>query len=273
MFERFTQNARNIIVIAQREARELSHGYVGSEHLLLALTLDGGTAGDTLRGQDITHEAVRDKILEIIGRGNTAPTGHSPFTPRCREMLRQADEISRHAGHGYVGPEHMALAILKNEDSVASQALKKLGITLPALARTITASFASSYTAGLVFHGFTAADQGGRCDANPLRLSAEAAAEDATDGQVVHEIRIALHQAEYFACLGAEPDDTGRYLDYHQARAAAARSGARIFIGVPKITPVTARTAAGTDVVITETIEWELVPLPERLEVLSPAAE
>lgn len=273
MFERFTQDARNIIVIAQREAHELSHGYVGSEHLLLALTLDRGLAGDTLRQQAITHEAVRDQIVEIIGRGNTTPSGHSPFTPRSREILRQADEISRHHGHGFVGPAHLALAILANEDAVACLALKALDIILPKLGRKIVASFAGTYTAGFLFQGFTAAERGGRCDVSPLRITAEAAAEDCTGSQEVFEVRITLNAAEYFIILDPEPfPDSRRYLDYHQVRSSAARSGGSIFIAVPKAKFVTARTSAGTDVAIAETLEWEYIPLRSRLEVVSPAA-
>lgn len=273
MFERFTQDARNIIVIAQREARDLSHGYVGSEHLLLALALDLGPAGTTLRGQEITHEAVRDEIVKIIGRGNTTPTGFSPFTPRARDLLRQADEVSRHLGHGYVGAEHLALAVLGSHDSVACQALKKLDVSLPELGRAVAGGFEGAYTAGLLFHGFTAAEKGGRCDLKPLRTTAEAAHEDATGDEVVHEIRIALRAAEYFVCLDAEPADTRRYLDYRHARSAANLSGGRIHVAVPKVKEITALTAVGSEVVIAETIEWEHIPLHDRLEVLSPVVE
>lgn len=269
MFERFTQEARNVIVIAQREAKELAHSYIGSEHLLLGLTLDLGHVGATLRLQGTDHLAVQDKIIEIIGRGNTTPAGHSPFTPRSREMLRRADDISRHHGHGYVGTQHLALAVLASHDSVACQALKKLDVSLPELARSITAGFDSAYTAGLVFQGFTAADKDGRCDINPLRSAAEDAAEDGSSDLAVQEIRITLNAGEYFTIVGADPADNLRYLDYHQARAASAKGGGLLHVSVPKLKQVTARTAAGTDVVIAETVEWELVPLRHRIEVLS----
>lgn len=272
MFERFTEDARNIIVLSQRESRALAHNYIGSEHLLLALILDRGITGKAFAELEITYEAATEKIVEIIGRGNVAPSGHSPFTPRARAILELANEISESSGHGYIGPEHLVLALLDAEKSVGCQALAGLGAKPSAVRRLIASHFARSYTGGAVFQGFTAVGQDGRYDANPLRATAEEAAADATGGLEVREIRFGLERGEYFVAVnGGEMPVTagGRHLDFNRARTAADAAGARVHIVVPKVKAVTAETAAGIEVTLAETIVREPVPFETRVEVLA----
>lgn len=269
MFERFTEDARNIVVLAQRESRALAHSYIGSEHLLLGLVLDRGIVGRAFAELEITYEAVTGKIVEIIGRGNVTPSGHSPFTPRARTILELANDISRRSGHSYVGPEHLVFGLLEAEESVACIALASLGAKPSAVRRLVGAHFARSYTEGAVFHGFTAVDHDGRYDANPLRETAREAAADATGDQEVREIRFGLERGEYFVCVGGEPvEGIGRYLDFNRARTAAAAAGARLHIVVPQVKAVTAETAAGIEVTLAETVVWEPVPFEARVEVL-----
>jgi ATP-dependent Clp protease ATP-binding subunit ClpC len=271
MFERFTEDARNIIVLAQREARALNHNYIGSEALLIALVLDRGIVGQAFAELEITYEMVTDKTVEIVGRGNTAPEGHSPFTPRARAILQAANEISHGSGHGYIGPEHIVFAVLESEHSVACRVLAALGAKPSALRRLVSAHFARSYTGGAIFQGFTAFGEDGRYDANPLRDTAEEAAADATAGQEVREIRFGLERGEYFIAVnggGLPVDAAGRHLDYNRARNAAAAAGARVHIVAPLVKAVTAETASGIEVTLAETIVWEPVPMDSRITVL-----
>lgn len=251
MFERFTQDARNVVVLAQREARALSHDYIGSEHVLLALILDTGITGDAFRDLELGYDKVRGQIIEVIGRGNTAPSGHIPFTPRARAIMEAANDVSRRSGHGYIGPEHLTFGLLEAENCVASVVLGKLGVKASALRRLIGAHFARSYTGGATFHGFTAAHRGSQLDVNPLRGTAEEAAADVTGDQEVLEIRFGLERSEYFVCQGGDPvEGIGRYLDYNLARGTAAAAGARVCIVVPRVKAVTALTAASIEVTL-----------------------
>lgn len=272
MFERFTQDARNIIVLAQRESRALSHNYIGSEHLLQGLILDRGIAGQALAELDITYEEATATIVEIIGRGNTAPAGHSPFTPRAAAILRAASEISHGARHGYIGPEHLLFAVLDAEKSVACQALAALGAKPSVVRRLVAAHFARSYTGGPIFQGFTAIGEDGRHDVHPLRETAEEAAADAGPGQEVCEIRFGLERGEYFIAVnggGLPVEAAGRHLDYNRARNAADAAGARVHIVAPVVKAVTAETASGIEVTLAETIVWEPVPFENRIELLA----
>lgn len=272
MFERFTEDARNIVVLAQRESRALNHSYIGSEHLLLGLILDTGIVGQALAELEITYEAVTAKIVEIIGRGNVAPSGHSPFTPRARATLQTASEVSHRSGHGYIGPEHLVFALLEDENSVACQSLTALGAKPSAIRRLVGAHFARTYTGGAVFHGFTAVTDGGPYDTHPLRDTAEEASADATDDQVVQEIRFGLERGEYFIAVnggGLPVTAAGRHLDYNRARNAAAAAGARVCIVAPQVKAVTAETASGIEVTLAETVVWEPIPFETRVAILA----
>jgi ATP-dependent Clp protease ATP-binding subunit ClpC len=272
MFERFTEDARNIVVLAQREARALNHNYIGSEALLLGLVLDRGIVGQALAEQEITYESVTAKIVELVGRGNVAPEGHSPFTPRARAILQAANEVSHRSGHGYIGPEHLVFGLLEAEHSVACRVLTALGAKPSAIRRLVGAHFARSYTGGAIFQGFTAAAEGGPYDTHPLRETAEEAAADATGDQEVREIRFGLERSEYFIAVnggGLPVTEAGRHLDYNRARNAAAAAGARVCIVAPLVKAVTAETASGIEVTLAETIVWEPVRLESRITVLA----
>jgi ATP-dependent Clp protease ATP-binding subunit ClpC len=130
MFERFTDGSRRVVVLAQDEARMLYHGYVGTEHILLGLIHEGGGAARTLASLGISLDAVRQQVEEIIGRGQQAPSGHIPFTPRAKKVLELSLRESLQLGQGYIGPEHILLGLLREGDGVAAQVLVRLGADL-----------------------------------------------------------------------------------------------------------------------------------------------
>jgi ATP-dependent Clp protease ATP-binding subunit ClpC len=131
MFERFTDRARRIVVLAQEEARMLNHNYIGTEHLLLGLMHEGeGVAAKALESLGISLDAVRRQVEEIIGQGQQAPSGHIPFTPRAKKVLELADREARALGHNYIDTEHILLGLIREGDGVAAQVLVKLGADL-----------------------------------------------------------------------------------------------------------------------------------------------
>jgi ATP-dependent Clp protease ATP-binding subunit ClpA len=131
MFERFTDRARRVVVLAQEEARMLEHGYIGTEHLLLGLIHEGeGVAARALEALEIDLDAVRQQVEAIIGRGQRAPSGHIPFTPRAKRVLELSRRESDHLGHHYIGTEHILLGLVREGDGVAAQVLVKLGADL-----------------------------------------------------------------------------------------------------------------------------------------------
>jgi ATP-dependent Clp protease ATP-binding subunit ClpC len=127
MFERFTDRARRVVVQAQEEARALGHSYVGTEHILLALTHQGGVAGKALEALGIGPEAVRQGVEEAVGRGELSMTGHIPFTPRTKNVLEHALRESRLLGHTYIGTEHLLLGLLSEGEGEAARVLTGLG--------------------------------------------------------------------------------------------------------------------------------------------------
>ena len=107
MFERFTDRARRVVVLAQEEARMLNHNYIGTEHILLGLIHEGeGVAAKALESLGISLEAVRQQVEEIIGQGQQAPSGHIPFTPRAKKVLELSLREALQLGHNYIGTEH-----------------------------------------------------------------------------------------------------------------------------------------------------------------------
>ncbi len=131
MFERFTDRARRVVVLAQEEARMLDHNYIGTEHLLLGLIHEGeGVAAKALESLGISLEAVRQQVEEIIGRGQQAPSGHIPFTPRAKKVLELSLREAMQLGHDYIGTEHILLGLIREGDGVAAQVLVKLGADL-----------------------------------------------------------------------------------------------------------------------------------------------
>ena len=131
MFERFTDRARRVIVLAQEEARLLNHNYIGTEHLLLGLIHEGeGLAAKALEGLDISLGAVREQIEEIIGRGEEPPAGHIPFTPRAKKVLELSLREALDLKHNYIGTEHILLGLIREAEGVAAQVLQNLGADL-----------------------------------------------------------------------------------------------------------------------------------------------
>jgi len=131
LFERFTDRARRVVVLAQEEARLLSHSYIGTEHILLGLIHEGeGVAAKALESLNITLDAVRAQVEEIIGQGGSSPTGHIPFTPRAKKVLELSLREALQLGHNYIGTEHILLGLLREGEGVATQVLVKLGADL-----------------------------------------------------------------------------------------------------------------------------------------------
>ena len=132
MFERFTDRARRVIVLAQDEARNLKHNYLGTEHILLGLIREGeGVAAKALEALDITLDEVRAQVIEIIGEGQEPPSGHIPFTPRAKKVIEYAMREGLQLGHSYIGTEHLLLGLTREPDGVAAQVLTKLGADMP----------------------------------------------------------------------------------------------------------------------------------------------
>ena len=131
MFERFTDRARRVVVLAQEEARKLNHNYIGTEHLLLGLIRESeGVAAKALESLGISLDAVRQQVREIIGQGQQPPPGHIPFTKRAKKALELSTRESMQLGHNYIGTEHILLGLLREGDGVAAQVLVKLGADL-----------------------------------------------------------------------------------------------------------------------------------------------
>ena len=131
MFERFTDRARRVVVLAQEEARMLNHNYIGTEHILLGLIHEGeGVAAKALESLSISLEGVRQQVEEIIGQGQQAPSGHIPFTPRAKKVLELSLREALQLGHNYIGTEHILLGLIREGEGVAAQVLVKLGADL-----------------------------------------------------------------------------------------------------------------------------------------------
>jgi ATP-dependent Clp protease ATP-binding subunit ClpC len=131
MFEKFTERARQAIVLAQEEARLLNHNHIGTEHLLLGLIHEGqGVAARALESLGVSLEDVRQNVEEIIGRGQHELSGHIPFTPRAKKVLELSLRESQQLGHDYIGTEHILLGLIREGEGVAAQVLVKLGADL-----------------------------------------------------------------------------------------------------------------------------------------------
>ena len=131
MFERFTDRARRVVILAQEEARLLNHNYIGTEHILLGLIHEHeGVAAKALESLDISLESVRGQVEEIIGQGAKPPGGHIPFTPRAKRVLELSLREALQLGHNYIGTEHILLGLIREGEGVAAQVLVKLGADL-----------------------------------------------------------------------------------------------------------------------------------------------
>ncbi|SNR95695.1 ATPase family associated with various cellular activities (AAA), partial [Actinoplanes regularis] len=131
VFERFTDRARRVVVLAQEEARMLNHNYIGTEHILLGLIHEGeGVAAKALESLGISLEGVRQQVEEVIGQGQQVPGGHIPFTPRAKKVLELSLREALQLGHNYIGTEHILLGLIREGEGVAAQVLVKLGADL-----------------------------------------------------------------------------------------------------------------------------------------------
>ena len=138
MFERFTDRARRVVVLAQDEAKMLNHNYIGTEHILLGLIHEGeGVAAKALEQMGISLEAVRAQVEEVIGHGQTQPTGHIPFTPRAKKVLELSLREALQMNHSYIGTEHILLGLIREGEGVAADTLIKLGADLNRVRNTV----------------------------------------------------------------------------------------------------------------------------------------
>ncbi len=170
MFERFTDRARRVVVLAQEEARLLNHSYIGTEHILLGLIHEGeGVAAKAMESLGISLEAVRSQVEEIIGQGGSSPSGHIPFTPRAKKVLELSLREALQLGHNYIGTEHILLGLIREGEGVAAQVLVKLGADLSRVRQQVI-QLLSGY-------------QGGQGKGEPQAAAAPggAAKEEATD--------------------------------------------------------------------------------------------
>ena len=201
MFERFTDRARRVVVLAQEEARLLNHSYIGTEHLLLGLIAEGeGVGAVALRQLGVELHATRDAINEMIGASTgTSPAGHIPFTPRSKRVLELALREGVQLGHNYIGTEHILLGLIAEGDGVAAQILIRRGLTL--------ADVRAEVIQILTSHGLPASPPAGGWASTPgdsgthkplspgLRDALEAATALASDGTVGSQHVLAVFDA------------------------------------------------------------------------------
>ncbi|MCO1578992.1 ATP-dependent Clp protease ATP-binding subunit [Crossiella sp. SN42] len=161
MFERFTDRARRVVVLAQEEARMLNHNYIGTEHILLGLIHEGeGVAAKALESLGIALEGVRQQVEEIIGQGQQAPSGHIPFTPRAKKVLELSLREALQLGHNYIGTEHILLGLIREGEGVAAQVLVKLGADLNRVRQQVLQLLSG-------YQGKEPAESGGRGEGTP----------------------------------------------------------------------------------------------------------
>lgn len=138
MFERFTDRARRVVVLAQEESQRLSHNYIGSEHLLLGLLAEReGVAARALESLNVTLTAAREQVEEIIGPGQQTPRGHIPFTPRAKKILELALREALTMGSEVIDTEHLLLGLIDEGDGVGAQILQRLGATAQAVREAV----------------------------------------------------------------------------------------------------------------------------------------
>jgi ATP-dependent Clp protease ATP-binding subunit ClpC len=139
MFQRFTDQARRVVVHAQQAARELKHNYIGTEHLLLGLIREeDGTAAQALAGLGVSGQRAREQVLAMVGEGEGEPTGHLPFTPRAKKVLELSLREALHLRHNYIGTEHILLGLVRETDGAGARALRDLGAQPERIRREVT---------------------------------------------------------------------------------------------------------------------------------------
>lgn len=138
MFERMTDRARRVLVLAQEEARFLNHSHIGTEHILLGLVNEGeGVGYQALVRHGMSSETARERVREIIGEGVEAPSGHIPFTPRAKKVFELSLREAIQLGHNYIGTEHLLLGLVREGGGVGAQVLSRLGLELAPLRQTV----------------------------------------------------------------------------------------------------------------------------------------
>ena len=144
MFERFTERARQVVVLAQEEARTLKHNYIGTEHILLGLLdEEEGFAARVLRELGVTVEPVRDQVVQIVGHGNESVTGQIPFTPRAKKVLELALREAQSLGHNFIATEHILLGLVRENEGVSSRILLHFGVDAEKIRAEVTRMLAS----------------------------------------------------------------------------------------------------------------------------------
>ncbi len=170
MFERFTDRARRVVVLAQEEARELDHNYIGTEHLLLGLLREGeGVAARALDELGISRTAVREQVVKLIGRGGRTPTGHIPFTPRAKKALELSLREALQLNHNHIGTEHLLLGLIREGEGVAAQVLVELGAGLHRVRAKVLELVPASPVEAMEFSGPTRTAMAGPVMAGILR--------------------------------------------------------------------------------------------------------
>jgi ATP-dependent Clp protease ATP-binding subunit ClpC len=140
MFERFTERARRVVVLAQEEARMLDHNYIGTEHILLGLIHEGdGVAARVIGSMGLTLGAARDQVAQMIGRGSAVPSGHIPFTPRAKKVLELSLREALELNNTYIGTEHILLGLIREGHGVGAQILERVAGPLPTVREAVIA--------------------------------------------------------------------------------------------------------------------------------------
>jgi ATP-dependent Clp protease ATP-binding subunit ClpC len=141
MFERFTEQARRVVVQAQEEARTLGHNYIGTEHILLGLLIEReGLAAQALSTLGISLDTAREQVAEIAGAGTGQPGGHVPFTPRTKKVLELSLREAQRLGHDHIGTEHILLGLVREADGVGAQILERQGASLDRVQEQVLAT-------------------------------------------------------------------------------------------------------------------------------------
>lgn len=142
MFERFTDRARRVVVLAQEQARQLDHSYIGAEHLLLGLLCEGeGVAAKTLQEFGLELEIVRTDVKEIIGSGDSSPNASIPFDPGARKALELALGAALSLGHNYIGTEHILLGLVREGEGILMQVLTKHDLNAEMVKEAVYATY------------------------------------------------------------------------------------------------------------------------------------
>jgi ATP-dependent Clp protease ATP-binding subunit ClpA len=201
MFKQFTLPARRVVVLAQEEARMLNHNYIGTEHILLGLIHEGeGVAAKALESLNISLEAVRQQVEEIIGQGQAAPTGHIPFTPRAKKVLELSLREALQLGHNYIGTEHILLGLIREGEGVAAQVLQ-LGANLNRVRQTVI-QLLSGYVAG------SASGRFGEAEMTELTSEMTSASEPSGESELGGVTELSSERAPMCPSCLAKLDDT-----------------------------------------------------------------